>query len=311
MRQALRLTKETTPGTYNASAVSTDIAHIRIVGDDGFPERSVPNIYYVRDAAGSNRKVQADFGTKTCTGRFNSLLYNSQASLILSWGLNLISAGLSFNAPYTLTIDHLMQLEDGSTVVYDRYLGCYPGDISLRAGNSGDANKFALACTFLYLNYVSITSSDYATPTLDKFPADLPLKFQQLAGGITLDGSSFAGFKSFQFDNKNMTKANYDESVYPQAIGWYGRDISARIEARYKSNAQRLAFNAITQSPFKVILSDGTNQNTFDFKNENIRMSLSDATPMGDAFYQTIEFGALLDGTAGTDFVYSYGAVGS
>jgi hypothetical protein len=300
----LRFTKETTPGTFNTAATSADKTFIRITGDNAFPDRSIPNIYYVRDAAASNRNVQVDFGTKTATGRFESLVYASQAKLLLPWGCNLVSAGLSFALPYTFTVDHLLQLE-GATfpVLYKRYLGVTCQDMMLKAGNQGDAQKFALSATFWYLSTADITVTDFATPALTDYPSDLPMKFQQLAGGVTINSSAVVGFKSYELTVKNMTKGIYDESEMPQFIGWYGRDVSFRVEPRFKSSAERAAFDGVTARSATVILTDGTNTITFDHKSQNIITSLSDSTPLGDAFYQNETISSMVDATAGTDFV--------
>jgi hypothetical protein len=302
MRQALLFTKETTPGTYNVSATSADKVNVRIVDDSAFPDRSVPNVYYVRDAAGSNRNVQADHGTMTSLLQFKTLIYPSQAKLLMPWGFNLVADGLSFKSPYTFTVDHLIQLEDaGRTVLYRRYLGATPADVAVKASNQGDAQKFMFSSSFWILGVdEAITVTDFPTPVLADFPGGKPFKFQQLAGGVSLGGTR-TGFKNFDLMCKHNSKGIYDEGVYPQAIGWFGRDVSTKIDFRYKSAADRAALEGVTAEAMTVTLTDGTTTVLWDFKSTNVITAVGDSLSLSDAFYQGVSTHAMVDATAATD----------
>lgn len=308
MRQAARITLEVTPGTYASAALPAARAWPRITGDNATPDRPTPNRYYVRDAAAGNRNVQTDYGTMSSDLKFSTPWYGSQSAVLIPMFCNLAADGLSFKPTSTFTYDLLEQLEDtGRTAVYARWLGCVPESLSLKANNSGDAQKFMADFTAKFTNFSdTITTTDFDTPALSAYPADLPNKFQQLTGGISIGGTPVGSFKSFELTVKNILDADYDESVYPQAVRWCGRDVSFKIDFRWKSQTLRAAMNGVTPQTVVVTLTDGSSTHVFDFKTNTIVTGIDESTPLGSAFYQATTFTPMLDATAGTDFVYTY-----
>jgi hypothetical protein len=301
-RQAVRGTKEATVGAFDASALAASITYPRLVGDNAFGAQPTPNISYVRDAAGSNRRVQAVHGNYATKGKLATLGYYSQAKLLLPWACNLINdTGGNLKPAYTMTFDWQYQLEDsGGTMAFRRFLGAYCEDFTFKASNSGDGVKWAADFGFNYLTPATITVTDFAMPTLDKYPADQPAIFQQAAGLFTL-GSSRVGFRSLEISVKNIFDVIYDEGTYPQAIKWCGRDVSFKTVLRFKSLGDRTDFEAVTAKTASIAITDGTTTITFDFKTNSIFGTLGDELPLGKAHYQNTDLMVMLDSTAGTD----------
>lgn len=302
-RQAVRLTKEATAGTFDASALSADKVYLRLDQGDSFAGRPTPDTYYIRDAAGSNRPVQADHATFTTAGSLNVLCYLSQAKNLIYWACNLVADGLHYKPPFTFTLDHMMQMEDsGRTRVYKRYLGCTPGRFRLAGNNQGDGQKMRISVDFLYRSVAAITVTDFATPALSAYPTDKPMQFKQLGGGLTV-GSALTRFRSFELEVANKIEAIYDESTtgYPQEIGWYGRDVAATFEALFKSTAHRTAFDAVTAQTASAQFSDGTTTLLLNMYDTNIITAVDDLTPLDGPFYQRIKLLPMVDATSGTD----------
>ena len=96
--QALRATKELVAGTYQAGAPGSDVAQIRLTGDNAFPGRKEPMPWVLRDVAGSNRPVQTGAGQFSTKGSFNTPFYFSQAKVLLPWACT-ISRNLASPTP--------------------------------------------------------------------------------------------------------------------------------------------------------------------------------------------------------------------
>ena len=301
-RQALRFTQEVVPGTFPGSPAAGTQTNLRLVGDDAYPGRVAPNLFYVRDAAGSNRNVAAGAATFKCDGSLSTLLYYSQAKLMLPWACNIISdGGGSFKPAYTGTFDHLAQMEDaGPTLIYDRSLGAVCESVTIRGTNGGDGVKVTFAATFKYLGIATITATDFPMPALTAYPAGQPVVFEQIAGNFSLGGAR-TGFRSFEIQVKHVIDQIYDESAYPQAIKWCGRDVSWKVDMRHRSVADRAAFNAVTAQTASIALTDGTTTITFDFKTNNIISAVTDSQPLAKAHYQSLDGMVLVDAAAGTD----------
>lgn len=302
-RQRLKGTKETTPGVFPGSpAAGTQIA-IRLVGDDAYPTRFQPNVVTIRDAAGSNRNVAALFGTRRTTGSLNTLLWYPYAKLLLPWGMNLVADGEDFKPAYTMAYDFAEQMEDaGRTMRYYRHLGNYCDTMTVRGTNSGDGIKVTVSATMVALAEATITVADFAAPTLADYPAGDPAIFEDIAGLLSY-GGAVTSVRSFEVMVKNKLAVLYDESETPQDVKWCGRDVTWKAELRHKTNAHRVAFDAVTKRSASLALSNGTDTITFDFKTSNALSALTDKLPLGDAHYQTLDSMVLVDSTSATDLI--------
>lgn len=301
-RQGLRWTKEVTPGTFPGSPAGGTQEYIRLVGDDAYPGRVEPNTFFVRDAAGSNRNVAAGMATWKCQGSLSTLLYYAQAKNLVLWACNIISDGAGgFKPAFTGAFDHYSQMEDaGPTVVYDRSLGCVCDSVTIKGTNTGDGVKITFAASFLYTGVATITGTDFPPPALTLFPAGSPAVFPHVAGNFSLGGAR-TGFRSFEITVKHILDQIYDESPYPQAIKWCGRDVTLKVDVRHRSQADRTAFNAVSAQTSALSLFDGTTTIAFNFQTASIISGLTDSQPLAKAHYQSLDATVLLDASTGTD----------
>lgn len=294
--QAVRLTTEATPGTFNGSGTATTI---RLSKSNAFPGRVTPIINNIRDAAGTNRVVHSrssQFGTK---GKFGTLLYfGAQSKVLLPWAINITGSPLGMSS---VTMDHMIQIEDGSgTMVYERYLGCYCDQMHLAAANGGEGVLVYMDFDFTFMGIAAITGTDFPTPALTGYPTGAEAVFQQMDGGFTL-GSTVASFKSFDMTIKNILRPQYDAKAYPQRIRWCGRDVDFKTKVLYSATTPRSDFQALTAKTCSMVLTDGTNSITLDFKTSGLYTSVEDDLPLDDEASQTLSVMPRLDTSAATD----------
>jgi hypothetical protein len=292
-RQALRLTQEATPGTYASGSATI----IRLT--DSMSSRPKPVRWSIRDAGSLGRRAQTgsqQFETKLSV---KTPLYYDQAAIILPAYLTpIVGPPMSL---ITFTADYVIE-DDGGTLRYTRFLGCTPENLGLTATNQAQGVVVMTDMSFIYMGYDdTITSSDFAMPALTDYPSGQPAVFQHLKGQVSI-GSSQSGFKSFGFTSKNVLDALYDENSTPSAVRYYGsRDIDWNVDLRYKSQAFRTDFEAVTAKAVTIALYNGTNTISFALHAKNFYNDLGDELSLDKAYYQKLSAEAYLDSAAGTD----------
>jgi hypothetical protein len=301
-REGVRITTEATPGVYNGAGTSATIA---LPSSNAFPNRPSPRPFTLRDVGSSNRRVQTGFGTVGVDLKLKTPLWYSQASVILP--LFCTPTGTPLELP-TFTVDHYQMLEDGAgTCVYERYLGCMGKSLAFGADNTPQGTVCMIDLEFPFLSYSkAITVSDFPEAALNAYPwpGSLAL-FQHLGGHVTLGGSARTGYKSFGVSYKNVVATIYDESTYPQANTWRGRDVDFKFNLRHKTDADRVKYLAMTSNTCAVTLTDGSTNLAFDFKAKNFIGSCVDDTALDNAHYQALDYMNYLDGSALTDATHT------
>jgi hypothetical protein len=299
--QAIRITKEATPGTFNASATAADKAHIRLTENSAFPTQPAAIYWTVRGAEGSNRPAQTGTAQFNTAGKLTTLFYPSQAKLLMDWATAL---GGTYPAliPQSVTIDHIQQTEDPSfTLRYRRFLGCYVQNMNLTSNNPGAASRAKLEFDILFLDYVdTITVTDFPTPAQADYPQDQPYGFQEAGAGFIL-GTARTSFSMLNLSVKNILRAVYDESALPQVIRWCGRDISLATNFRFKNLTDRAAFEAQTALDCSVAFTDETTTTTFDFQSQARINQFSRDQPLDNVPRTPLSVMGYLDPASNTD----------
>jgi hypothetical protein len=285
IREGLRLTPESVVGTFDTLGTPVMIA---LTSTGAFTGNPTPRPFVLRDAGSSNRKVQTGFGTVGTDLRLRTPLWYGQQSLL---PLFCTPAGTPLELT-SFTADHYTMLEDGSTCVYSRYTGCRGESLGLTGDNTPQGSVVMADMMFSYLAYDgTITVTDFPEPTLSGYPWPGSIaKFQHSGGHVSLGGSSRTGFKSWAINFKNILAKIYDESAYPQAISWRGRDVDLAINLRHKTTADRTSFIGLTSNAVTLSFTDGTNTVAFDFKSQNFINKCDDERNLNDAHYQQIGY---------------------
>ena len=300
-REFLRITKEVTFGTYQASPPTSDVCVIQLTAPNAFTMRPVPRFANTRSAGASNRPVTTQSAQVEVKGKLNTLLYPSQAKVMLPWAITLSGTVLDLGS---VTIDHAFRLDDGSALTYRRYLGCKVDALALSASNSGDAIRMATSYDITAQKPATITVSDLPEPaygTAPTYPGDNPYLFEQSKSLISIGGVTRANYRSFGLNVKNILRGPFDENQYISSLHWSGRDVSFDLDARILAATDRAALEAVTQQALSVGLTDGTNTCTLNAQGNCYIKSVSDDLAWGDpGFYQKLMMEAYLDTTAGT-----------
>lgn len=296
-REYLRLTKEATYGTYDASALAANIVVIDLPAPNSWTVRKEPNYWVERSAGGSNRPVMTGTSTYLIKGKLTTKLRPSQAKLLCGLAINLSGA------PYDLgsfTADHAVVYDDGSAAKYYRNLGCKFGAGTI-AGSNGQNPNVTFSFDVQGQKQATITGTDFPEPTYAStpaYPVDNPFTFEEIAGNLTL-GTSRANLRSFSLNVGNELRGPMDELPYITALKWTGRANTLDLDFRFLSNTDRAAYEAATKLTASFALNDGVNTGTFQMFSANVISAVTDDLPWGDpGFYQKVRLSNMLDPTA-------------
>jgi hypothetical protein len=299
------MTQETTAGTYPTTPAAGTVLTLRMTNP--VTDMPRPLVYIVRDAAGSGRRSQEGTAQSETRIRVTTPLYFSQASLLLpAFCSPTYFATTPVYCPglTTFTFDFFRTLEDCSgTAYYTRLLGCTPENLTLRATNSGQGVILMAETTWVGMTWNhTITATDFPDPAPGSYPTDLPMIFEQLAGGVSYGGSSATKFRSFDLSVANTLDPCYDENPTPSPQFRGNRDVNWNLDFRMQSAAYRADFEA--QTPRAVVFTlTSTSGGTiaFNLGAHNYLTSVEDELPLDKPFYQKVAGGAFLDPSSGTD----------
>jgi hypothetical protein len=296
IRQALRITQETTAGVFPTTPAAGTQANIRVTTP--VTDQPKPITWDIRDAASSGRRVQTGSDQNLTQIKFSTPLYFSQAKLLLPAFCTPVAGlpGLT-----TFTVDLLQRMEDApATRYFTRMLGCTPESMSLKVSNSGNGVIAMLDLSFIGRTFNhTITTTDFPDPVLTAFPND-PVHLKHLIGGVAL-GSQTTNFKSFNLNVKNTLDVIYDENPTPIPQFYGHRDIDWMIDFRWLNSALRADYENVVAKTASFAFTDGTNTITFNLQAANYIDDLGLELPFDKAFYLSHKGHANIDIATGTE----------
>jgi hypothetical protein len=303
-RQALRFTKEVTPGTYPPSPAAGTFTNLRMTTP--VTDQPKPIMWLIRDASGTNRRIQTGSAQNVTHVQITTPLYFSQALLLLTPFCTPIAPGATSRGLTSFTLDKFLTLDHSATKAYTRLLGCAPQKLVLNATNSGQGILLTAAMTWIASDWNhTITSTDFADPALNAYPQDSPANLTQMVGLVTINGVAASGFKSFSLTVDNTIDEVYDELHNPIPMNYGGRDVDWMLDLGYAANTFRNNYEAVVAGTTSFSLTDGTTTLLWNLEAVNYISGLDDELPLDKKFYQKISGGAHLDVAAGTDMAYS------
>jgi hypothetical protein len=304
MRQAIRITPEATFGVFNSGATSGQQAVVPLNVDNAFSLRPKPNMAPLRSQGTSNRVATMYGFTADATGALQCYVRPSQAAIILPLLGTL--AGTTCLELGSFTIDEIVIPETACAFVYRRYTGCKATG-SFRMDNTPTGCLMALqmqvtACGVTpFTGTGSITSSDFPTPTLSAAELETPYAFEQAAGNVTVGGAR-TDFTSLGFDFGNVLLPFRGETMYPSRIFWRGRNPVFTMANLYKSQADRVAYEAITPQTVSFSFVSGSHSVAFNLFSGNYYTEIAEDIPVGGILMQTLTLANCIDPTALNDF---------
>lgn len=294
-RQWLRITKEATWGTYDASATEGNIHWIRAAQDNFFTMQPAPVPYDIMSADALNEIIQTDSEQILVTGTLITPLYASQAQSLTDWATKLRSTGTP--ATYSLdsfTVDHF----DG--IRTRRYLGTRVTTWNIAGSNSAPVILLSLG---LQAWKPDTSNPTLAEPAESVFPTTLPFTFQKTAGTLKI-GSATArtNYQSLTLQGQNTLDGQFCEDQYVAGLEYCGRRMSVQARAMYKSGeVDRLAFESQSaQANCEVTFTRGSSTLKFDFAAKCRIIGHEVDAPMSAVKYVNLDIKSVRDASAGT-----------
>jgi hypothetical protein len=288
-RQYLRLTPEASWGVY--AAAGTPIL-IPIDKANPFTLRPTPIPWEIRSAGGGNRRVQTGSQRTSCKGALHTLVYGSQAAALAPWICATADGVLG-----SVTLDHAIQIEDGSTTAYRRYLGVMVEQAQFRCGE--DDPLLRLRLDLVAQQPATISGTDLPMPTATDYPSDVPYVFQHLSGGVSVVASR-AEFASFQCTIKNKLDVRFMASQFPTRIKYCGRDVDLSTQFPYIVTTDRAHLEAVDLVAASMTFTNGAHTLGFAMNSKNVIAGVGDDLALDTIFLQGIELHNFFDASADT-----------
>lgn len=290
--QFVRLTTESTYNAYNSAGATLDLF---LPSGNAQTIRPDAKFWEIADAGVGNRLVRRNVGWTSVGGTISTLLFPSQAPALLALAATFVSSPPCYDIA-SFTVDHAIFLDFGCTAIYRRYTGCKISNLALSADMSDGGYPWVAKIDVIGSTPRTITSSDFATPTLGSYPADDPYLFGEAAGNVVV-GAARTNFQSLSVVVANTIGAFRDENPYASSVSWFSRRIGFGGKFRFKSNADRLLYEAGTKQAASLELNNGTHTVTFGFGGQTIIDSIADDLPMNDFDTYTLSMTSMMDGT--------------
>lgn len=289
-RQYLRLTTESTWGTYNSGG---NTVIVQIDQNNAFTMRAKPVRWTVRSAGSFNRRVQTGSSKTGVAGNLNMLLYGSQAAYLMPW----IVANSS-NVLGSMTADHVVIMDDaGNTAVERRYTGVMVQQAQITANEQDQLMRLQLDLIAQQPGAVTL-----ADPAVTTYPSDPPYTFEMASGSFTL-ATSRTEFENFQLTIKNYLDARFFESQYLTMCKYCGRDVHWQSKLKYKITTDRTDLEAVTAVTANItftVPSPSTHSIEWNFNTQNFFDSVEDDLALDKVHLQNLSLQSYFDTTAST-----------
>jgi len=289
-QQWVRLTKEATFGTFDASATAPNINWLRLPGNNACTIRATPQRQIIRSADGGNRKRQVVANRKVVAGNISTLFYPTQAAKMFEAAMTLTS-----NALPSYTVDYW------DTVSEHRFLGCTVQSLAA----TGTATQDYLPMTIGFMGQKQDTPVTLTEPATTVFPAETPYQHYESKGLLSI-GGVITKYSSLGFSLKNVLDGTWDEDQWVTAIVYCGRDMELDVKLQYISSTLRAALEAQTALTITSAWARTAGlTTTIDLKTKSYVASVADDLPLNNAGYQTVKIEAFYDQAATTDFAFT------
>lgn len=304
VRQAVRITRESTFGTFNGSALAADKATIILSQDNPMTLQMKPRIWEVRNAAYDGRAVRQGTAQSETSGKLSTFLYPSQCKLLLELATKLSSGAC--RALDSFTLDYIHLLEDGScTPTYERFLGCQIAKIDVNSNNNGQGVLVMADSDIVAQKRTTIPSIDFPEPLSTDYPDQNPYVFQDSAGTLLI-ASSITNYSSLNLSITNTIQQRWDENRYPARSKWRERQTTLSVTLLEKNNDLRDAFENQTALSVEYNYNNGIDNLKIDLNTRNYVQSLTNNRPLSGDFEQTAVIRNRIDPALNTDLTMTY-----
>jgi hypothetical protein len=298
MREYLQFTPEVTWGVYDAAGVHTGV---QMTDSNAFTLRPVPQVWEIRSACSTNRRLMRGTYRTQIQGAFNNIVvFGSQA---VFWATMLNLAGNPLDAP-SYTVDHAIQMEDAAgTKVLRRYLGCKVSQWQFSAAS--DTQLLRLNLNLIGKSFVPITTTDFPEPAPGTCAPDAPFVLENASTFTMGTAGARTEFDRFQATGVHVMDPTYFNSAFITRLGVKSRNVDASVVFPYIVTADRSDLEAQSAHPASCTFTLGTHTLAFNFQAVNYTTAALDQLDYNRVFLQGITFADYFDPAAGTDFSLS------
>jgi hypothetical protein len=281
----VRLTKEATFGTFDASAIAANIVWARLHSNNGCTIRSTPQRQVIRSADGLNRRRQVVASRKVVAGNLNTLWYPTQSAFFLGAALTLTSNDL---ASYTIDF--------WDTIQVHRFLGCKL--TNLHIAGTAQADYIPLTTSWVGQSKSTATLAD---PGVTVFPTEIPYTHIESKGLLSI-GGTVTKYSALGVTVKNMLDCPFDEDQWVSNCTFAGRDIDLDVRLQYAAATLRTAFDAQSALTVSAAWARAAGlTSTIDLKTKDYVANVADDLALDKVGYQQIGIQCFYDQSATTD----------
>lgn len=327
VREVLMFVREGSYGTPNLTTgapTTGAFGYIRLDQGNAFTMQAVPFRQEIAFGGGFNMPALRIGAGATVTGTLRTHLYRSQAADLMGWAMTRIPTGRA--TPWTTT-DASCVMPLGDLASMSLYHGIYDncGTLTRTAYRGVKVQSLRLSCSeqspivvaeFNLIAQKPDPDDDYGgadstgpdatefpLPDGDDYPTD-PYVLQHST--LTVD-STVTDYAGFTLSVNNTLQAHRFEGLFLRRCNLHGREVTLASPLLYKTTPDYLAdFRAQTPMDVDLVLDDGTGAATFDLQENAVYTEATRDTPLDDAYMLNATIKAMWDGTAGTDFAFSY-----
>jgi hypothetical protein len=319
-REYLLVVRESALNTPVASPVlGTDMLYIRLADGNSFKMRAKPVIQKVMYGGGFAVQAEAISDHYAVEGTLDTLLYPTQAQLLLDWSTTRINAGqtlpwVTTEPPGDLASCTIYHAIKQSTGAYNLKQFSGVKVSSAKIDVSRDATVAKLSLGLIGSKQVGFgtetgdpTSTPFPAPAETNYPTG-PYTFAMTAGQLSLGGSTRAGYLNLGIDIKNVIDGEWFETSYRQVIQFLGRESTLQSKLFYRPTPNDgISFELLTALAASVTFQNGvTGQNlTINFNGQNTITDLPYDLPLDKVYTIDMTLGNRFDTSAPGDIVFS------
>jgi hypothetical protein len=321
-REYLLIVQESALNTPMTSPVlGTNMIYIRLADGNAFKMRAKPVIQKVMYGGGYAVAAEAISDHYALEGTLDTLLYPTQANLLLSWATSRINSAQT--SPWTTTeipgdlasctIYHAIRQSTGAYNL-KQYSGVKVSSVKIDVSRDATIAKLSLGLmgsqqTGFGTQTGDPTSTPFPAPAETNYPTG-PYTFAMTSGYLSIGGTTRSGYQNISIDIKNALDGEWFEAAYRQIIQFLGRESSLQTKLFYKpSPDDASAFEALTAQALEVTFENGvTGQNlTINFNGQNTISDLPWDLPLDKVYTVDMTLDNRFDPAAGTpgDFAFS------
>lgn len=301
-RQWLRLTKESTYGTFNGSPGTGEQIWMRLTGDNPFTVMPKPQPYEIMSCDALGEPIQEDNQIFFTDGNLTCPAYPSQMAFLLNQLTGIAGSGTP--AVYSLpsfTADYF----DGART--RRYLGCHMQAGTLAVPATGGPATWNLA---IIAWKPDTTNPTLAEPATSVFPTDLPLRLQDSAGAFKLApaDSVRTKYNSFTATWTNTIAREQDETAYPTLLYAGRRNTFQGVFHYLSGETDRAIFEGRTTTTYNQVTFTRAGHHTIllDWKGKGKMKNFQPNFRMQGRSYVTLDMAAFFDPSSGVNSSFSY-----